>query len=84
MAKREFQNLKADLMRFKTNKVGTNLDRTNAEVRSKVSAFQLQRQKFINQMKNSKLRENETLSRLADFTQKIKTQGESASSWLGH
>ena len=83
MAKREYQNLKADLLRFKANKVGTNLDETNAEVRSKVSAFQLQRQKFINQMKNSKSRENETLSRLADFTQKIKTSSQDKS-WLGH
>ena len=59
-------------MQFKQNKVGTLLDETNLEVQTKISALDLQRQKFMNQMKHTKTRENETLSKLRDFQAKVK------------
>lgn len=55
-------------MRFKQDKIGSNLDDQNIENMQKFTPLQIQRQKFINQMKNSKLRENETLAKLDDFT----------------
>lgn len=77
----EYKHLRADLMRFKQDKVGTNLDETNIELQTKVTPLQLQRQKFINQMKNSKMRENETMARLQDFTSKISG---SKTGWTSH
>lgn len=59
-------------MRFKKDKMGSNLDDQNLDIQAKFTPLQLQRQKFINQMKNTKSRENETISGLKDFESKLK------------
>ena len=51
--------------------MGTNLDESNIEVQANFSALQLQRQKFLNAMKNTKQRENETMSKFNDFVSKL-------------
>ena len=69
----EYDSLRADLLQFKQNKVGTLLDEGNLDVQARISALALQRQLYINQMKNTKNRENETLARLKQFQNKIRT-----------
>ena len=61
-------------MTFKKDKLGTNLDETNIDIQAKHSALQIQRQKFLNSMKNTKHRENETMAKFNDFVDKIKTK----------
>ena len=51
--------------------MGTNLDEQNVDVQAKFSALQLQRQKFLNAMRNTKSRENETMAKFNDFVTKI-------------
>ena len=51
--------------------MGTNLDDQNVDVQAKFSALQLQRQKFLNAMRNTKSRENETMAKFNDFVTKI-------------
>lgn len=65
--RQEYNNLRADLLSFKATKVGTLLDESNLEVVARVSPLDLQRQKFLNQSRMTKGRENETLARLRDF-----------------
>ena len=64
--------LRADELQFKKVRVGTLLDEGNFEVQTKISPLDLQRQKFINASKNTRDRENATLSRLRDFQNKVK------------
>ena len=54
--------------------MGSNLDESNIDVQSKFSALQIQRQKFLNAMKNTKHRENETMTKLNDFIGKLKSK----------
>ena len=79
-ARQEYDSLRAGLMTFKKDKMGTNLDENNIEVQAKYSALQIQRQKFLNSMKNTKHRENETLAKFNDFKDKIKTK--EGASWM--
>ena len=51
--------------------MGTNLDVDNIQVQTKFSALQLQRQKFLNAMRNTKQRENETMAKFNDFVSKV-------------
>lgn len=76
-SRREYAQLRASLMTFKQDKMGTNLDESNIDVQANFSALQLQRQKFLNSMKNTKQRENETMSKFNDFVCKLnKSPGE--------
>ena len=70
-SRREYAELKASLLTFKKEKMGTNLDEGNIQVQAKFSALQLQRQKFLNAMRNTKQRENETMAKFNDFVSKI-------------
>ena len=64
------------------------LDETNLDVQTKVSALDLQRQKYLRSKKMTKSRENDTLAKLKSFTKKINsaksgtTQGKNQE-WLG-
>lgn len=78
--------MKADLLQFKASKVGTLLDEGNIEVQAKISPLELQRAKYIREMKLSKNRENETMAKLDDFTSKIRSKevrGD-ANSWMNN
>ena len=70
-SRREYAQLRASLLTFKKDRMGTNLDESNIEVQAKYSALQIQRQKFLNSMKNTKHRENETMARFNDFVSKL-------------
>ena len=72
-SRKEYANLRASLMTFKEDKMGTNLDENNISVQEKFSALQLQRQKFLNSMRNTKARENETMAKFNNFMSKLKT-----------
>jgi hypothetical protein len=73
-ARLQYRSLKADLMKFKREdeKLGSNLDETNLDVQVRFTPLALQRQRFLNQMKNTKHRENETMAKFNDFVGKLK------------
>ena len=65
--------------------MGSNLDETNVDVQSKFSVLQIQRQKFLNAMKNTKHRENATMTQLNDFISRLKqkeTKSDPKSKWM--
>ncbi len=70
--RQQYEDLKADLLQFKAVKTGTLLDEANLDVQTRLTPLDIQRQKFINQSKMTKGRENETLARLKEFQSKIK------------
>eukprot|EP00347_Sterkiella_histriomuscorum_P018523 403345186 len=70
----EYNNLKADQVQFKKEKIGTLLDEQNLNVQVRVSALQLQREKYLRSQKMTKNRENETLSKLNEFASKLRSK----------
>lgn len=60
-------------MKFKREdeKIGSNLDEANLDVQVRFTPLALQRQRFLNQMKNTKHRENETMAKFNDFVSKL-------------
>ena len=58
------------------------MDEQNLAVQTRISALDLQRQKFINESKLTKRRENETLARLRDFRTKVRSADEE--NWMNN
>jgi hypothetical protein len=73
-ARSRYKSLKADLMKFKkdSDKMGSNLDENSLSVQARFTPLQLQRQRFMNQMKNTKHRENETMAKFNDFVSNLR------------
>ena len=65
-------------MRFKHEKVGSSIE--PVEEHPAYTPLQLRRQQFLNDMRQNKGRENETLANLASFQTKLKKGTESA--WM--
>mmetsp|Transcript_9907 Transcript_9907/g.7448 ORF Transcript_9907/g.7448 Transcript_9907/m.7448 type:complete len:118 (+) Transcript_9907:917-1270(+) len=68
----QYEQLRAELIQFKKAKVGTLIDEANLDVQAKISPLELQRAKYLKEMKNTKHRENETLAKLQEFKGKLK------------
>lgn len=64
--------------------MGTLLDEQNLDVQVKISPLELQRQKYILQMKMNKNRENETLSKLQDFRYKLRAEAKTDTNWMSN
>jgi len=69
--RQQYESIRADLLKMNKVKVGSLLDEANLDFQNKVSALDVQRQKYLRSKKMTKNRENETLARLKGFTKKI-------------
>ena len=69
--RKQYESICADLLKMNKVKAGSLLDETSLDPQTKVSALDVQRQKYLRSKRMTKNRENETLSRLKGFTKKV-------------